>query len=108
MKFTLNWNITTYEATATGGREGEAPTIIALSMKKGTWPGNVARYRHFLTNIPDLLLSLTNIPDLLLSLTNIPDLLLSLTNIPDLLLSLTNISVLLIIIINHFPAAIFS
>ena len=26
MKFTLNWNITTYEATATGGRE--APTII--------------------------------------------------------------------------------
>ena len=28
MKFTLNWNITTYEATATGGCE--APTILAL------------------------------------------------------------------------------
>ena len=23
MKFTLNWNITTYEATATGGHQGE-------------------------------------------------------------------------------------
>ena len=28
MKFTLNWNITTYEATATGGCE--VPTIITL------------------------------------------------------------------------------
>ena len=29
MKFTLNWNITTYEATATGGCE--VPTILTLS-----------------------------------------------------------------------------
>ena len=40
MKFTLNWNITTYEATAMGGRE--APTIITLSITYWTWPGNVA------------------------------------------------------------------
>ena len=65
MKFTLNWNITTYEATAMGGCE--APTILTSSMKKGMWPGNVARYRHFLTNIPDLLLSLTNISVLLIT-----------------------------------------
>ena len=52
MKFTLNWNIATYEATAMGGHE--VPTILTSSMKKGMWPGNVAGYRHFLTNILEL------------------------------------------------------
>ena len=37
MKFTLNWNIATYEATATGGRE--APTIITSSKQNGTIGG---------------------------------------------------------------------
>ena len=32
MKFTLNWNITTYEATATGGHE--APTILTLWLRE--------------------------------------------------------------------------
>ena len=38
-EITLNWNITTYEVTATGGRE--APTIITSSITYGTLPGNV-------------------------------------------------------------------
>ena len=41
MKFTLNWNITTYEATAMGGHE--APTIITSSITYGTSHGNVWR-----------------------------------------------------------------
>ena len=52
-EITLNWNITTYEATATGGHE--APTIITSSMKKGTWPGNVAGYGQKIYKHPDLL-----------------------------------------------------
>ena len=39
MKFTLNWNITTYEATAMGGHE--APTILTLSIQNGRTGGNV-------------------------------------------------------------------
>ena len=58
MKFTLNWNITTYEATAMGGRK--APTILTLSMKKGTWPGNVAGYGQKICKHPDLLIIITN------------------------------------------------
>ena len=28
MKFTLNWNITTYEATATGGHQGKKKIMV--------------------------------------------------------------------------------
>ena len=52
-EITLNWNIITYEVTATGGRE--APTIITSSMKKGTWPGNVAAYGQKIYKHLDLL-----------------------------------------------------
>ena len=40
-EITLNWNITTYKVTATGGRE--APTIITSSKQNGTIGGNVWR-----------------------------------------------------------------
>ena len=41
MKFTLNWIITTYEATATGGCK--VPTILTSSTKNATRPGNLPR-----------------------------------------------------------------
>ena len=62
-EITLNWNITTYEVTATGGHE--APTIITLSTQNVTRHGKVAAYGHILANPYNHSGFITNIPVLL-------------------------------------------